>query len=40
MVYKRITIGKDFLCSWNMFITDCDWHGMVGVEPHKKEFIR
>lgn len=28
MCYKRITIGKDFLCSWNVFITDCDWHAM------------
>lgn len=26
MVYKRITIGKDFLCAWGVFITDCDWH--------------
>lgn len=26
MVYRKIEIGKDFLCSWNVFITDCDWH--------------
>jgi len=26
MVYKKITIGKDFLCSWNVFISDSDWH--------------
>lgn len=26
MVYKNISIGKDFLCSWNVYITDCDWH--------------
>lgn len=24
--YKRIEIGKDFLCAWNVFLTDCDWH--------------
>ena len=28
MCYKKITIGKDFLCSWNVFITDCDWHAI------------
>ena len=26
MVAKRISIGTDFLCAWNAFITDCDWH--------------
>ncbi len=26
MVKKKLHIGKDFLCSWNVFITDCDWH--------------
>ncbi len=26
MCYKSITIGKDFLCAWNVFITDSDWH--------------
>lgn len=26
MVYKKITLGKDFLCSWNVFISDSDWH--------------
>jgi acetyltransferase-like isoleucine patch superfamily enzyme len=24
--YKHIEIGKDFLCGWDNFITDCDWH--------------
>lgn len=26
MVNKNITIGYDFLCSWDCFITDSDWH--------------
>lgn len=26
MCYKSITIGQDFLCAWNVFITDSDWH--------------
>lgn len=26
MVNKEIYIGSDFLCSWNCFITDSDWH--------------
>jgi len=25
-VFKKVEIGKDFLCSFNVFITDCDWH--------------
>jgi len=30
MVRKKVHIGKDFLCSWNVFITDCDWHKLNG----------
>jgi acetyltransferase-like isoleucine patch superfamily enzyme len=26
MVEKRIEIGKDFICAWNVFISDSDWH--------------
>jgi len=26
MVYKKIEIGKDFLCAWDIFISDSDWH--------------
>jgi len=26
MVRKNISIGTDFMCAWNVFITDCDWH--------------
>jgi hypothetical protein len=26
MVRERIEIGKDFICSWNVFISDSDWH--------------
>lgn len=29
MCYKSITIGSDFLCSWNVYITDCDWHQII-----------
>lgn len=25
---KNITIGYDLICSWNVFITDCNWHAM------------
>jgi hypothetical protein len=24
--YSKIDIGKDFLCAWDVFITDSDWH--------------
>ena len=30
MVYKNVTIGNDFVCSWNIFITDSDWHQIKG----------
>ncbi len=33
MVSKKIEIGKDFLCAWNIFITDSDWHQIVGQDP-------
>ena len=23
---KEITIGTDLICSWNVFVTDCNWH--------------
>ncbi len=26
MVFKSIDIGEDFLCAWNVFISDSDWH--------------
>jgi len=25
-VNKKVEIGKDFSCAWNVFISDCDWH--------------
>jgi acetyltransferase-like isoleucine patch superfamily enzyme len=32
-VYKKVEIGTDFLCAWNVFITDCDWHPIEFDEP-------
>ena len=26
MVSKHVEIGKDFVCAWGCFISDCDWH--------------
>jgi acetyltransferase-like isoleucine patch superfamily enzyme len=26
LVNKSVEIGKDFVCGWDVFITDCDWH--------------
>jgi len=25
-VLKKVDIGKDFICAYNVFVTDCDWH--------------
>ncbi len=30
MVRKKIHIGFDCIIAWNVFITDCDWHMIVG----------
>lgn len=30
MVHRKVHIGVDFVCSWGSFITDCDWHEMIG----------
>lgn len=39
MVYKNIEIGKDFLCSWNVFISDSDWHSIEGQNHQANIFI-
>lgn len=39
MVRKRVHIGKDFLCSWNVFITDSDWHTLDGAVGQKDTYI-
>jgi len=39
MVYKKIVIGKDFLCAWNNFISDSDWHYIEGQSHQKDLFI-
>lgn len=30
MVRKRVHLGADLICSWGVFITDCDWHENIG----------
>jgi len=30
LVRKKIIIGGDFICAWQTFITDCDWHNFNG----------
>jgi acetyltransferase-like isoleucine patch superfamily enzyme len=30
MVRKEVHIGVDLICSWGVFITDCDWHEIIG----------
>lgn len=30
MARRSIHIGEDFICAWNVFITDCDWHETEG----------
>ncbi len=39
MVHKKITIGKDFLCAWRVFITDCDWHLIENRSPQSDVVI-
>lgn len=28
MCYHKIKVGYDMICSWNVYLTDSDWHGM------------
>lgn len=30
MVRKHVHIGVDLICAWGVFITDCDWHEIIG----------
>ena len=30
LVNKKVEIGKDFICAWNVFISDSDWHIIEG----------
>jgi acetyltransferase-like isoleucine patch superfamily enzyme len=39
MVQKKIFIGKDFLCAWNVFISDSDWHNIKGQKTQQDVFI-
>jgi acetyltransferase-like isoleucine patch superfamily enzyme len=32
MVKKSLKIGYDFICAWDVYITDCDWHQISGQE--------
>ena len=36
MVSKKVQIGKDFICAWNNFISDSDWHSIEG-QNHQKD---
>jgi acetyltransferase-like isoleucine patch superfamily enzyme len=38
LVRKRIHIGVDFMCSWGVFVTDSDWHDVVG-RPNTEETV-
>lgn len=38
MAYKRIIIGKDFLCAWGIFISDSDWHTIEN-QNHQADVI-
>lgn len=34
IVNKHIRIGYDFICAWNVFISDSDWH-LINNKPHQ-----
>jgi len=39
MVYKNVSIGADFICDWNVFISDSDWHSIKNQNHHKDVII-
>ena len=36
MVEKKIEIGYDFICAWDVFISDSDWHSIEN-NHHQKD---
>ncbi|MGN7787934.1 acyltransferase [Niabella sp. 22666] len=38
MVKRRVEVGKDFICAWGVYITDCDWH-QIGTQPSQADVI-
>lgn len=38
MVNKSVKIGADFICAWDVFITDSDWHQIKG-QNHQSDVI-
>jgi len=39
MARKRVRIGTDFICAWNVFITDSDWHIIDGQDDQADTVI-
>ncbi len=39
MVSQSVKIGKDFVCSWDVFITDSDWHSIEGQSSTQEVII-
>lgn len=39
MVHEYLEIGKDAIIAWDTFLTDCDWHTIVGKNPVSKTII-
>ncbi len=35
MIHRSATIGFDSIIAWDCFISDCDWHQIIGI-PHTK----
>lgn len=38
MAYRKIKIGCDFVCAWNVFISDSDWHSIKG-QNHQGDIL-
>lgn len=38
LVNKNVVIGKDFLCAWNVLISDSNWHSIKG-QHHQDDVI-
>lgn len=38
MVYKNITIGRDFVCAWGVFISDSNWH-RIEHQYHQEDVV-
>lgn len=39
LIRKSLNVGRDFICAWGVFVTDCDWHNFNDHPSQRDVFI-